>query len=408
MFKGAKIGWIMMTASVALSAWMFLGDNVFSNILGAATSGSSQKTAETGSSGTTISGDFEINGTTLVRYNGAGGTVELPDNIKTIAAGAFKDKAITQLTNDDNLTTIEDNAFYHTSLSSYSIPTGLLSLNQGAFRKSSDITAFSGGSNFYIVRGGCIYSDGGRVLYIVPEGKNGSVEVAPGTEIVAKGALEGCSNVTTLYVPKSVKKIKGLGKTAVKTIYGYNGTYAAKYATAKQIKFVAIGGEAPSENNASAGSSSNTAGVSGSRSTAAANTGGTNASNPASTASADTAGASASNETAGVSSATDNTTANTTGSSSNTTAAASSAGTQTGGASRSTLPTDGSAGSANGTHTLDSTPKTADGDIDPRFIFCAALLCAGVAIILFSYRTSGVRYAVSGIRDTAAGDEELD
>ncbi len=257
MFKGAKIGWILMTASIALSSWMFLGENVFSNLVGTATSGSSQKeSTKKEANQTTISGDFEINGTTLVKYTGKGGTVELPDNIKTIAKGAFKDKAVTQIANDDNLTTIEEGAFYHTSLSSYSIPTGLLALHQDAFRECQDLKAFSGGSNYYIVRGGCIYSDGGRALYIVPEGKNGSVEVAPGTEIIAKGALEGCDEITTLYVPKSVKKIKGLAKTSINTIYGYNGTYAADYATAKQIKFVAIGGEAPENNNTTASTQS--------------------------------------------------------------------------------------------------------------------------------------------------------
>ena len=52
----------------------------------------------------------------------------------------------------------------------------------------------------------------------------------------------------------------------------------------------------------------------------------------------------------------------------------------------------------------DQTPKTADGDIDPRFIFCVALFLGGLAVLFFSRRH---RY-VYVIEQSPFHEDELD
>ena len=65
-------------------------------------------------------------------------------------------------------------------------------------------------------------------------------------------------------------------------------------------------------------------------------------------------------------------------------------------------PTNGSGGNGN-QHSLDSTPKTADGDIDPRFVFCLALFLVGLGTVLYS-RQKRLSYLVG----KHSRDDELD
>ena len=65
-------------------------------------------------------------------------------------------------------------------------------------------------------------------------------------------------------------------------------------------------------------------------------------------------------------------------------------------------PTDGSGGNGGG-HSLDSTPKTADGDIDPRFVFCLALFLVGLGTVVYS-RQKRLTYVVG----RHSRDDELD
>lgn len=44
-------------------------------------------------------------------------------------------------------------------------------------------------------------------------------------------------------------------------------------------------------------------------------------------------------------------------------------------------------GSAGGGHSLDQTPTTADGDLDPRLALCMAIFLAGVGVLIYSRQT---------------------
>jgi len=104
----------------------------------------------------------------LVGYKGFGGSVEIPNGVKTIAAGVFEGNpnitsvtfpdSVTRICEDafngcsglkslelpSNLTTIEDRAFKDTSISSVIIPASVTSIGLGAF----DTTGSNGGMEY--------------------------------------------------------------------------------------------------------------------------------------------------------------------------------------------------------------------------------------------------------------------
>ena len=70
------------------------------------------------------------------------------------------------------------------------------------------------------------------------------------------------------------------------------------------------------------------------------------------------------------------------------------------------LPTDGS-GYSSVNHSLDTTPKTADGDIDPRLVFCIALFMIGLAGVLYA-RARGSVVKISRQHRDAEDNDDLD
>ena len=215
-------------------------------------------------------GDFVVNdeGTTVIDYDGTGGSITIPDGITTIGAGAFMDAPVTNVdlnevktvgnnafsgsdlisvTGTAGVKAIGGEAFARTSISAFSIPKSLKKLSGSAFDENIAMTGFSGGSDEYQIYGGCVYSDGGRTLYIVPKGLNDSVTISKKATAIAPNALKGCEGVTDLYIPATITQFGGrpdinpLIFPETTTIYGYSGSDAETYAKASDVKFVSVG-----------------------------------------------------------------------------------------------------------------------------------------------------------------------
>ncbi len=382
MRKGTKIGIFMIALSVILAAWVF-GTLRSVDDEGDKTSVKKKDSAEE----SVRIGDFVLKGQTLIAYNGKEKSIVLPDGVSAIAEGAFSGKEIAEIAGDDDVKSIASEAFMDSKLSTYSLPPKLSNLSQDAFRGSKELTSFSGGSSSYSVQGGCVYKDNGKTLYIVPEGKQGSVEIPNGASSIAPGAFEGADGVSVLYIPKSVKKISGLAKTKVELVYGYSDSRAQKAAEKNGIRFVAIGGEdatvaleqreaAPSVNVAAAtyyGADDQDEEYT--DETRAFQDQEYNVPDDVSTAEGVPQAPQAVYPPA---------------------------------AAQSAAPVNGAGTAAQGTqqasHSLDSTPKTADGDIDPRFVLCLAIFLGGMAVLFFSRLK---RYEYVATRH-ALRDDELD
>lgn len=222
-----------------------------------------------------VRGDYvtDEEGTVIISYEGTGGSITIPDGIYTIGAGAFKGSEVTRVDLNE-VTTIGNNAFAESTLSSvtglggvsaiggeafartqlesFTVPKSLTRLAGDAFDGDEALTGFSGGSSIYPIYGGCVYSDRGKTLLIVPRGLNDSVTVWKKATAIAPGALKDCNKVTDIYIPATVQQIgvtrdqyEGTAQLAVlpakSTVYGYEGSPAQAYARKNDVKFVSVG-----------------------------------------------------------------------------------------------------------------------------------------------------------------------
>lgn len=87
--------------------------------------------------------EFEIKDGTLVEYHGNGGSVVIPDGVKTIGKFAFTDSLITSLVVPKGVTKIEHNAFSSCrKLVSVQLPEGLRKIEDYAFMNCPKLKTF--------------------------------------------------------------------------------------------------------------------------------------------------------------------------------------------------------------------------------------------------------------------------
>ena len=280
---------------------------------------------------------------------------------------------------------IGSKAFYETPISSISIPAATTSIASDAFQQAKNLTSINiaGGSSAYSSSDGCVYNASGSRLLIVPEGKTG-VTISAGTTTIGSGAFRDCTNSASLSLPNSVTTIEnnafsgsGIGTITIpaattsiatqsgwtpSSIYGYANSQAETYAMDNGIPFFVIGGSEDDDN----GNTDNGNGDNGNTDNGNTDNGNTDNGN---------------------------------GNNGNGGAVDPGNGTGTNGAGGTAVDANGNpipggnggvaTGTANGTsngaggHTLDNTPTTADG-IDTRYFLCIAIFAGGVGVIMYS------------------------
>lgn len=202
--------------------------------------------------------DFQINGNTLVKYNGTsadvsiGGSVEyiaeeafagnefikrisLGDNIKSIGAEAFEGCRNLQSVNIPNsIETIEQAAFASCpSLNEVKIGTGLKSLGNGVFAGDTSLqsVAISSSNPYLTCDDGAIYSKDKETLYAVLAGRLArnyempstvstispyafwgyrnleSVSISGNVSEISAYAFSSCSNLKFVNIPYSIRRI---------------------------------------------------------------------------------------------------------------------------------------------------------------------------------------------------------
>ena len=371
---GTKLGWILVAFSIVLSIWVI--------------SGIGNEASTTDENGFVIEDD----GVTLSGYTGPGGTVSIPAGITTIASGVFADNgAVTSVTVPDtvtsmgtgvfsgctnmssvtlsgNLSSIPDSTFYNcsslsgvslpgvssigsnafygcSSLSSITIPSSVSSIGSGAFDECPGMSSItvSGGNSSYTSYDGCLYNISGSNLIRCPEGKS-SLNLSSACTSISTDALKNCNYVSTLTIPATVTSIGSQSNWNPSVIYGYSDSAAESYAAQNGITFEVLNTSDESGESSDSDDDNNGEENSDSGNTENGDSGNTDSGN---TNSGDGSGAA---------------TGTTTGT----------GGSTSGGAS------------GNGGHVKDATPKTADGDIDPRYFLSLGFLLAGVAAILYS------------------------
>lgn len=203
--------------------------------------------------------EFQVSGTTLVKYNGTAEDVSVPDHVKKIEAEAFAGndtvrhvsmgeavevigaKAFSECPNlqsvtvSDSVEIIENAAFSGCpSLRSVSIGKGLKSLGNGAFAGDYSLAsvAIDSGNADFECDDGAIYNKKGRdVLYQVLAGRGGdsysmpssvskirpyafwgdynlqSISISSNVSEITGYAFSNCKNLKEVLIPHSVKGI---------------------------------------------------------------------------------------------------------------------------------------------------------------------------------------------------------
>lgn len=428
MKKGTKIGWALIAMSIVLSVWVIVSQSskaVDSAITSAGftldstgtilTSYDGSSTSLAGNGQDYTSGNIPASVTTIgtgfLANNGNVTSVSLPDTVTTLQTGAFTGSYVgtvtmsnvtaipdlcfsdayqlTSLTLPETVTSIGSQAFQGTSLTSLSIPASVSNIDLGlgtarAFNGASELTSISvaPGSSNYASSNGCLYSSTGRLL-AVPEGYTTAAMTLPSSATgISSYAFDGASNVRTVDIPSTVSGIDSNAFTnssvekitirnrnltldpsidlpAGATVEGYTGSTAQTFAENNGYTFLPLDGNNTTDPNQNNNNNNNNG----------TNTDPNNNNN--------------NNNNGGN---TNNNGTNTNGGNTNNGANTNGGGTNSNGTKRPSSNT----GSTGNTHTTDNTPKTADGDLDPRFAIALAIFAGGLAMIILSRRQRAV------------------
>lgn len=259
-----------------------------------------------------------------------------------------EDSTPQNITQDDGLVLSSDGTriiSYSGSGDSVTIPSTVTSgANAGVFSSNSNLKHIyvQPGNSTYASFGDCLYNSSMSTLIKVPNGLT-TVQLYQAVSTIGESAFNG-SSISEVSIPDSVTSIGSQGSWSPTTIYCSEGSAADNYAQQKGINAIyptsGDGDEDDSDNTDDNGGSST-------------NTNGGTTSQPAATTTTQTNAATVT-QNAGTTSR-----------------------------KTRTSTTGGSSGRTGG-HTQDVTPKTADGDIDPRLILCIATLAAGIGILLYT------------------------
>ncbi len=201
--------------------------------------------------------DFQMDGTTLVKYNGTAQDVSLSNQVKRIEAEAFAGndsvrhvtlgdevevigaRAFSECANlesvtvPDSVEVIENAAFSGCpSLKSVSVGSGLKSLGNGAFAGDYSLTGvdFSSDNEDFVCEDGAIYNKKGRnVLYQVLSGRKADYfEMPSSVEKIRPYAFWGDYNLQDVSISSNVAEIAGYAFSNCKNLKAVNIPYSVK------------------------------------------------------------------------------------------------------------------------------------------------------------------------------------
>ena len=157
--------------------------------------------------------DFEIEGTTLMKYTGTGGEVTVPNGIQKLAPSAFENSMVTKVNLPETLTEIGPHCFFSCGLlTDITIPASVKGLEDAtqAFGYNRSLKAFRvAPGGHYVVKDGVLFTADGKTLLFYPVGKeNTEYSIPEGTEILVNTSLSGAS-IEKLNIPSTMKDIGG-------------------------------------------------------------------------------------------------------------------------------------------------------------------------------------------------------
>lgn len=360
MKRGTKIGWLLIAVSIVLSIWVIVGQ-------------SSKATEDSDGVEQLYDIPDEENEDTLdadtpavdVVTTDAAVADAMSDDTQTDTSDSTTSDTSSDtdalITQDDGLVLSSDGTrivSYNGNGDSVTIPATVTSGATAALFSSSNLKHIYvlPGNSVYGSFGDCLYDASFSTLIKVPNGLT-DITLNQSVSTIDTNAFDG-SSISSVSVPDSVTRFLSQGSWSPTSIYCSEGSAADKYAQANHINAIyPTSNEGDDDDPTNNGGNANTNG--------GTTTNGGNSTNTTPAAPA---------QPAQNSTQTNNVTVTQTPQPAANTATTNTAGNST---------TGGSSGRTGG-HTQDATPKTADGDIDPRLILCFATLAAGIGILLYS------------------------
>lgn len=138
-------------------------------------------------------------------------SVYLGKKLESVGNSAFEDcLSLKSVSLADSVKNIGMLAFYNCMmLENVSVGSSMENIGLGAFNGCTELSEISVSENNgkFSSKGGRVYSRDGVLLILCPQGAEGSVSIANGTEQIADYAFNGCDKVTELELPESLKQI---------------------------------------------------------------------------------------------------------------------------------------------------------------------------------------------------------
>ena len=161
-----------------------------------------------------IHGDFVLQGTVLIQYQGWAENVIIPAylGITEIADDAFRGRDIRTITIPSSVTSIGDWAFTDcTSLTSITIPSGVNSIGKCAFAGCDSLTSITVDiqNSMYSSLNGVLFNKNRTVLFAYPASKQERTYAIPaGVAYIEDYAFTSCNSLTSVTLPASVTSIE--------------------------------------------------------------------------------------------------------------------------------------------------------------------------------------------------------
>ena len=155
--------------------------------------------------------DFTIDGTTLLKYNGKGGEVTVPEGIEILEKEAFQYNEVTKVNLPETLKEIGSHCFYGCDkLNEITLPASLEGLEEETqvFGSNPALTAFSvaEGNQYYKAVDGVLFTADGKTLLYYPDGRDiTEYSIPEGTEKLHEASFGG-RYLETLNIPSTLEK----------------------------------------------------------------------------------------------------------------------------------------------------------------------------------------------------------
>ena len=163
--------------------------------------------------GETTNKNFKIEGNTLVKYNGPGGEVTVPEGITVLGEWAFEDSGVTKVNLPESLEEIKSYCFFSCDeLKEVTIPAGTKKISEAqVFAYCHNLPAINveEGNTEYVSVDGVLFTADRKTLMYYPDGKKTEIYFIPeGTEQLGRSLFNKPVNLRAVVIPATLRGLE--------------------------------------------------------------------------------------------------------------------------------------------------------------------------------------------------------